>query len=283
MSSSPSRALQPVHPAWKVDKLPPFPAVALKALNLMAGTDKSLLELCNLIRSDPAFSAAVLKIANSPLVAFSKNLTSVLQASMLLGFQRLRSVVITVGLKAYLEKPFTPLLQSCWRHSVACGIVAERAASWTGLDKDFAYTAGIMHDIGRVAMASAMPESYAKVVEKEADHPHDLLQTEWEFCGIDHCQAGRALVTAWNLPEAFLEVTSSHHDPATRERSIASVLRSSCLLADSLGFGVAQYRAPRRYQDMIAEFPEAARNLFPADAKDLASEIRNEIKVIETV
>lgn len=59
----------------------------------MSGTDRSLIDLCNLIRSDPAFSVAVLRIANFPLVAFSKNVTSVLQASMPLGFQRLRSIV----------------------------------------------------------------------------------------------------------------------------------------------------------------------------------------------
>src|ERR1017187_8547047 len=169
MASSPSKALQPVEPAWKPDKLPPFPAVALKALNLMAGTDKSLLELCNLIRSEPAFSTAVLRIANSPLVAFSKEVTSVLQASMLLGFTRLRGLVITVGLKAYLRNSLTPLTQSCWSHSVACAIIAERSAQWSSLDKDFAYTAGIMHDIGRVALATLMSGSYALVIERGAD------------------------------------------------------------------------------------------------------------------
>lgn len=283
MASAPSRAMQQPIPAWMPENLPPFPTVALKALNLMAGTDKSLLELCDLIRSDPAFSTAVLKIANSPLVAFSKNINSVLQASMLLGFQRLRSVVITVGLKAYLEDPFSPLLLSCWRHSVACAIVAERTAAWSGFDKDFAYTAGIMHDIGRVAMAFAMPDRYARVIEAGADQPHDLLHTEVKLCGIDHCQAGRALVTAWNLPKAFLEVTSSHHEQAPNAQGIASVLRPSCLLADALGFGVVVCRAPRTYADTLTEFPEAARSFFPSDEKEFASEIRNEIKVIETI
>jgi len=282
MATSPTKAVQPVEAVWKPDNLPPFPAVALKALNLMAGTDTSLLDLCNLIRCDPAFSAAVLKIANSPLVAFSKHITSVLQASMLLGFQRLRSLVITVGLKAYLKDPFSPILQSCWRHSVACAMVAERTASRIGFDRDFAYTAGIMHDIGRIAMAATMPQAYARVVETGADRPHDLLQTEWELCGIDHCQAGRALVAAWNLPEAFLEVTSSHHEPGPRAGGIASILRPSCLLADSLGFAVIQYREPRSYDDVLIEFPEAARSHFPTDGKDLACEIDREIMVIES-
>ena len=153
-----SKVAEPAELRWDPDGLSPFPAIALKALKLMS-TETSLLELCNLIRSDLAFSTAVLRIANSPLVAFSKNVTNVLQASMLLGFQHLPSVVITAGLKAHLTGSFTPLIQSCWRHSVACAIIAERSAKWRFLDKDLAYTAGIRHDIGRVALATTMPVS----------------------------------------------------------------------------------------------------------------------------
>jgi putative nucleotidyltransferase with HDIG domain len=268
---------------WNPDSLPPFPAIALKALNLMAGTDRSLAELCDLIRSDPAFSAAVLRIANSPLVAFSKNVTSVLQASMLLGFRRLKSVVITVGLKAYLKDSSTPLMQACWRHSVACAMIAERSAKWSSLDKDFAYTAGILHDIGRIALTTVMAHSYAHVVVHGADDCQDLLRVEEQLCGIDHCQAGRALVTAWDLPEAFLDITSCHHDPHAYSRGAASLVRPSCMLADALGFSVLQYRSPSSYADTLAEFPEPARNHFPANAKALASQVANEIKVIESV
>ncbi|MGB7332530.1 MAG: HDOD domain-containing protein [Terriglobales bacterium] len=267
---------------WDPNAIPPFPAVALKALNLMSGTETSLLALCNIIRSDPAFSIAVLKIANSPLVAFPKNVTSVLQASMLLGFQRLRSVVITVGLKAYLGSSFTPLTQSCWRHSVACAILAERSAKWTFLDKDFAYTAGILHDIGRIALAAIMPKSYARVIERGADRPQDLLQTERELCGIDHCQAGRSLVTAWNLPDAFLAITACHHDPEAHLSGTASLVALSCELADALGFAVVRCRSPRSYVEVLAKFPEPVRSRFPIEDKELASEIANEIKVIES-
>jgi putative nucleotidyltransferase with HDIG domain len=283
LATGTSKAAEAMELRWDPDSLPPFPAIALKALNLMSGTDTSLLELCNLIRSDLAFSTAVLRIANSPLVAFSKNVTSVLQASMLLGFRRLKSVVITVGLKEYLEGSFTPVLQSCWRHSVACAMIAERSAKWRLLDKDFAYTAAILHDIGRVALATVMPQSYARVIERGADQSHDLLQSEQELCGIDHCQAGRALVTAWNLPEAFLEITARHHDPETHPRGAASVVRPSCMLADALGFAVVKYRSPRSYAEILAEFPEPARNCFPADANELASEIANEINVVEAM
>ncbi len=277
-----ARATEAMELRWAPDSFPPFPAVALKALRLMSGTDTSLLELCNLISTDPAFTAEILRIANSPLVAFTKSITSVLQASMLLGFQRLRSVVTTLGLKSYLKYSYTPLMQSCWRHSVACAIIAERSAHWSFLDKDFAYTAGILHDIGRVALATVMPEAYARVVERGADHPQDLLQSERELCGIDHCQAGHSLATAWNLPEAFLEVTAHHHDPEAHLPGTASLLPPSCGLADALGFAVIRCPSHRNYAKTLAEFPEAARERFPRDANDLVRDLANEIRVIES-
>jgi len=266
---------------WDPDILPPFPAIALRALNLMSGTDTSLIELCNLIRSDPAFSTAVLRIANSPLVAFSKDVTSVLQASMLLGFRRLRSVVITVGLKAYLRGSFTPLMRACWRHSVACAIIAERSAKWSVRDNDFAYTAGTLHDIGRVALVTLMPQSYGRVVERGAERPEDILPVERELCGIDHCEAGRSLVTAWNLPEAFVAIAACHHDPEARLPGAASLVPPSCALADSLGFAAIRCRSYRGYDDLLSLFPGPARKRFPPSAKELAAEIATEIKVME--
>jgi HD-like signal output (HDOD) protein len=267
--------------SWDPQSIPPFPAIALKALNLMSGTDTSLLELCSLIRSDAAMSVAVLKMANSPLVAFSKNCTSVLQASMLLGFRRLRSVIITVGLKAYLKNSSTPLT-ACWRHSVACAILAERTAKLNFMDNDFAYTAGILHDIGRVALATLMPAAYARVLELGADRPQDLLPVEHELCGLDHCQAGRSLVIAWNLPEEFIAITSCHHDSPAELQGTASLISASCALADALGFTVVKYRTPGSYTDTLAELPGPVQKHFPANAKELAAEILTEIKMIES-
>ncbi|HVM92218.1 MAG TPA: HDOD domain-containing protein [Terriglobales bacterium] len=266
---------------WRPEQLPPFPAIALKALNLIAGRDTSLPELCDLIRPDPAFSTAILRFANSPLVAFSRNITSVVQASMLLGFQRLKSIVITVGLKAYLQGPVAKPLQACWRHSLACAVIGERAAR--GLDRDFAYTAGIMHDIGRAAMATGAPAAYMKVVENDVDDPRDLLLKEREVFGVDHCEAGSALVKLWKLPGAFLEITGRHHHYATRSGGAESIVAASCLLADTLGFGMTKYSMVRSYADVLGMFPETARKELPDNVETLASEIASEIQVIETV
>jgi putative nucleotidyltransferase with HDIG domain len=267
---------------WDSGVIPVFPAIALKALKLLSGTDTSLLELCNLIRADLAFSTAILRIANSPVVAFSRDVTNVLQASMLLGFQRLRSIVITVGLKTYLGDSFTPLMISCWKHSLACAILSQRSAKMTSLDNDFAYTAGLLHDIGRVALITVMPDSYARVIECGANTPLDVLQNERNFCGIDHCDAGRSLMTAWNLPPEFIEIAAAHHDPETLLPETHLLISISCALADSLGFAVVPCQSGPSYTEILARFPDPAQLPFPATAEELARDIANEISALES-
>jgi len=130
-------------------------------------------------------------------------------------------------------------------------------------------------------LATVMPKAYARVIERGADQPRDLLQVELELCGIDHCAAGRSLVTAWNLPGAFLAITACHHDSEAHASGTASLIPPSCELADALGFVVVRCRSGRSYAEILASFPESGQTRFPADAKALASEIANEIHAIE--
>jgi putative nucleotidyltransferase with HDIG domain len=248
----------------------------------MAGTDTSLAELCSLVRCDPVFAGEILRIANSPLVAFSKEITSILQASMLLGFRRLRRVVVTVGLRSYMEKSFTPALRSCWRHSIACAMIGERTARWNSVDRDFAYTAGILHDIGRVALATIDPQGYSDLIQRAAEQPAwAALRYEREAFGIDHCSAGRLVAMAWKLPEDFLEITSHHHEPLTRREDVTEVVRLSCMMADALGFAAAPHGSPRSGGEILAEFPDAVRKHLPS-TEELTAEIAKEISVLET-
>jgi putative nucleotidyltransferase with HDIG domain len=267
---------------WHAQDVPPFPTIALKALNLMAGTDTSLFQLCNLVRPDAAFSAEVIRIANSPLVAFPKNVTNILQASMVLGFRRLRGVIITVGLRSYLAGKFTPMLHSCWRHCVATGMIAERIATAHFRDKDFAYTAGILHDIGRIAMAVGSPDLYEQVRIRGADQPRELLQTERALYGIDHCHAGATLAKSWHLPDAFLKIITHHHDiEAQAGDEVASIVAVSCLLAETLGFGIVRYRRPLDYTDILNSVANHLHGL-PSNGEEFASELAHEIQLVES-
>jgi putative nucleotidyltransferase with HDIG domain len=280
-TASRSKIAEPPVTVLALQNLRPFPSVALRAMNILSGADGSLSELCDLVRCDPVFTGEIIRIANSPLIAFSSEVTSIMQASMLLGFRRLRKLVITVGLRSYMDKSPTAALRDCWRHSIASAIVAERIARWNSVDRDFAYTAGILHDIGRVALANLNPAVYSELVEKAATDPNwNALENEREAFGIDHCAAGHLLATAWNLPEDFLGITSRHHEPFSREEDITEVVRFSCLLADALGFAAAQHPSIRGYEDILSEFPESVCKHMPG-ADELGSEIAKEISAIE--
>jgi putative nucleotidyltransferase with HDIG domain len=280
LTANPVRPDEPLEGLPAFENLPPFPLVALRVMNVLSGTDNSLREICDLIRPDPVFTAEILRLANSPLVAFSKEITSVLQASMLLGVRRLRRLVMTVGLRSYMDRSVTKALKACWRHSVATAMISERIARWNSIDRDFAYTAGILHDIGRVALANISSKIYAEFIDRMAASPQsDMLRSERETFGIDHCCAGRLLAIIWKLQEEFIEITSRHHEPLTHDEDATELVRHSCTLADALGFAAAPHEL-HTFEDVMAGLPESVRKHFPGE-KELVLEITNEISVIE--
>jgi putative nucleotidyltransferase with HDIG domain len=279
-----ANALKPIGPEsipLVLDKLPPFPAVALRALNVLSGTETSLRDLCELIRPDPVFSAEILRIANSPLIAFPKEVTNVLQASMLLGFRRLQRLVVTVGLRSYVDGACTTLLRSCWRHSVACAILAEHVARWNSADRDLSYTAGILHDIGRVVLAATAPDSYSSWMENPASDGN-VLECERDLFGIDHCQAGSRLANAWRLPEHFETICSHHHDPVSNMNTATDVIHWSCRLADALNFSVTPPAPDHHPSKVFAELPERIRVHLP-QLEQISADIDQEISVIEGI
>src|SRR5262245_32438294 len=138
----------PIHAPAGLCRLPQFRPVALKLLKLVSNDDVEFGAVANLLSSDPAFSAEVLALANSPLYANSCPTTSLTRAIVVLGLERTRSLTLTVAMQAFVANvQMTPELQRSWRHSVACALAAEELAPLYGLSTDHCYTAGLMHDL----------------------------------------------------------------------------------------------------------------------------------------
>jgi putative nucleotidyltransferase with HDIG domain len=263
--------------------LPPFPTVAIKALKLMSRKDSRLRELHDLIRADQAFSGEILRLVNSPLFPFRIPITSTLQAVMLLGFERVQSLAVVIGIRAYLRDSLDiPALRSCWRHSLACAIVAEQLASLVMLDKDALFTAGIMHDLGRLALAVCHREGYAGLVQNAQELPCDVLARERQLFGIDHCEAGSALVHAWNLPPEFAEITAHHHEtPSGVRLNPLAIVQFSCGFADALGFPAIPSLKLYSYEQLRSEIPADIRQRFPEDPSALRSGIDTAMNLME--
>lgn len=265
-----------------VINLPPFPAIAMRVLDLLAKEEIGLKELTQQIQSDPVLASEILTMANSVLFGFRTEIRSILQATTLLGAQRVKGIAMTIAMKTYLTDSLQiPALLASWRHNLACALVAEEIARVSLIEKDFAYLAGLLHDIGRLALGMMKPLEYGNLLSSEEINPVSILDSEREMFGVDHCEAGRKMMESWKLPKAFLDVAAQHHTPKGTQFDIVALVNRSCMIADSLGFGAVYSAKPRRFKDIVATFPDRERKRFNPDPEHFAMNIAVKIHSLE--
>jgi len=271
---------------WAHLRLPPFPQVAVRVLQLANNENVQLQQLCDLIASDPAFASEVLTVANSLLYAPRYPSTTIMQAVAVLGANTLQGMCVTVGVRGYLGKTMSqPAMRGLWRHNLACAIVAERLAGAGFIDKDQAYTSGILHDVGRIALAVIQPRDYAALLETQRGGPATILEAERELFGWDHCETGRQLVADWKLPEEFVAVVADHHAARRKDGAwdVTELVKASCAMASSIGYAAFPGCETTPYTDLLEELPARERRLFHADAETLKAEVAESIHAIESV
>lgn len=271
---------------WAHLRLPPFPMVAMRVLQLVNKENVQLHQLAELISSDPAFASEVLTVANSPVYALRYPVNNIMQAVAVMGGNALQGMCITVGVRAYLGKSMSqPSMKTLWRHNLACALIAQRMATASGLDKDTAYTAGILHDIGRAALAVIQPREYSMLLAHHRGTPESMLEEERALFGWDHCETGLELIKGWKLPEEFASVIAYHHsNEATRtEWNLSRVIELSCRMADAAGYTSFPGCECSPYKDLLAEAPEAARSCMNPDVAALARELGEAIRHVERV
>lgn len=269
--------------AESLTEVPSFPAVAIKVLQIISNERGQLRELSDLITSDPAISSAILRMANSALFGIRTEVCSILQATHMLGQERVKGLVVTIAMKAYLNGALEiPTLRACWRHSLACAISSEEFAKVGLMEADVAYTAGLMHDVGRLALVAGYRKQYADFLAAAEIQPCDALQRERELFGVDHCQVGSLLMSRWKLPKMIIEVASQHHDvPAAGETKMITTVRRGCKMADALGFYAIRPLRPRSYEEILAQFPDRERARLPRESSDFIHHIAGKINAIE--
>jgi putative nucleotidyltransferase with HDIG domain len=237
--------------------LPMFRPVAAKVLRALGEEDPDLMEVTRLIQADPAFSAELLQLANSPLFGFACRISSIQHAVMILGLERTKSMTLSIAMRSLLRKGIQGTsVKNCWGHSVACAQVAHEMAPRFGLPREKAYTAGLVHDIGRLGLLSGHPTTYGSVLEQSYPNLVAVLQAEQNLFQMDHCVAGRWLAKIWQFPEELGTIAAHHHDVSVgRDRDFLSLVRFSCLLADSLGYEAVRYQEPLSVEELLTELP----------------------------
>ena len=240
-----------------LDRIPAFPPIVLRLLDLLARDNVEIRELVALISSDPAFSAQILRVANSPLFGFRSQIDSLQSALVVLGLRRVRSLCMTVATANHMKAVVhVEELARCWRHMLACALLTEQLARCCSAFEDRAYTAGLLHDVGRLGLLLAYPDQYAKVLRHADRNALELLDLERQELGMDHCEAGRLLAEHWNLPPDFQIVAARHHDPQIGTTvDLLTLVHLGCRLADSLGFWVVKPLQPCSPEEIQQSLP----------------------------
>jgi HD-like signal output (HDOD) protein len=271
-------------PPWAYLRLPPFSQVAIRVLQLANNENVQLHQLSDLVSSDPAFASEVLTIANSLLYAPRFPASSILQAIAVLGANNLQGLCVTVGTRAYLGKTLNhPSMRAIWRHNLACAMIAEQLASAGFMDRDIAYTSGVLHDIGRLALAVLMPKEYGQLLSSFQGSPSSILDAERNLFGWDHCEAGRNLIVDWKLPTDFEPIVAEHHQPKKKDElwNMTELINVSCRMADAAGFAAFPGCETTPYSDLLKELPARERRSFHATLEALTAEITMRVEAVE--
>jgi HD-like signal output (HDOD) protein len=253
---------------------------------LASNDNVQLHQLSELISSDPAFASEVLMIANSALYAPRFPVSSILQAIAVLGANHLQGLCLTVGVRTYLGKSLShPSMRALWRHNLACALIAEQIASAGFMDRSIAYTAGIMHDIGRMALAVIRPKEYAALLESHTGSPSSILQCERDLFGWDHCETGRQLTIDWELLPDFEDIVSGHHSSVQNQDSwgMSELINLSCRMADTAGFAAFPGCSSTPFPALLDELPSRERRTFHTEVETLTFEVTKKIDAVESV
>jgi HD-like signal output (HDOD) protein len=220
----------------RLETLPTLPSVLTQVLETVHDPDTSALDLGRIIAADQSLSASVLRLVNSAYYSYYRQIDTVTQAIVILGFNE----VCKVALAATAFKAVPPTnsgydRQQLWRHSLASGMAAERAARAAGWPPAGGYfIAGLLNDIGKVALDWLWPAEFTQAVVKAHGEQRPLAEIEREFFSADHCTVGAALAEHWNLPENIVESIRCHFEPETARKDPA--LAHLAVLADYLAF-----------------------------------------------
>lgn len=230
------------------------------------------------IRPDPALTANLLRMANSAYFGLSREVTSVRQAITLLGVKRVYEVASSVTFSRMLPESLPGYevdAREFWTHCLAVAALSERLAAEIGIKApDFIFTAGLLHDIGKLAIGSFLMEASEEVFGRVLEDHMDLPAAEKIVLGMDHADVGSALAEHWNLPEPVCRAARWHHRPdeapEESDRSLVDLVHVADGLAHSLGLG--------------ADRGELARTILPSAVERLGINVRRlEFAASETV
>jgi len=196
--------------------LPSLPEVVARVLQVVDNPRSSAADFGRAISLDPALTARILRLANSAFYGYTGRIGTAVQAVTILGFAQVRSLVLTVSiLDLFWHSGKRPALPhyDFWRHCIACAVAARALARRTRIcPPEEAFVAGLLHDLGKMVLATVIPDEYHQVVKQAEAEGRVLVEVEQECLSLTHPMVGGWAAEKWRLPMALNQAVERHHE-----------------------------------------------------------------------
>ncbi len=205
--------------AQSIQDVPALSPSASSIIRLIAQEDYEFEDIIDLVRVDSGLTTRILRLVNSPAYGLMKPVQSIERAVVLLGSQTVVSLAL-VNLNAQLVEKELQGYHSArgvfWKHELRTALAAREVARLTdiGVTPDLAFTAGLLHDIGKVAISQYQTRTGQDLMPYVMDNDAvDYLELERRHLGTDHCAVGGEIARQWNLPGSLETSIQYHHEP----------------------------------------------------------------------
>lgn len=200
----------------QVEDLPTLPTVVTRLVTLVDDSETSADDLNAVITQDPSLTAKVLKLVNSAFYGFSREISTVTEAVVILGFDAIKSLALSASVFDIFSGEGLERFDrvGLWKHSIATGIAAELVASWDRYpNPEEVMVSGILHNIGKMLLDLSFQEQLAKILDYVEENEVSMRQAELEIIGVAHPEIGAWLTEQWNLPESVVRGIKYYHRP----------------------------------------------------------------------
>jgi putative nucleotidyltransferase with HDIG domain len=226
--------------AERIKELSTLPSVILRILEVMNNPMADARDVEREIIEDPVITGKILKIANSPFYGANRDISSVSQAVVLMGFAEVQNIALSVSIFSRFAEP-TRLFDrhQFWEHCFATATTAEALQRRVNAQTNEGFVVGLLHDIGRIVLDQQFPNEFREIVTLAEARKISLLEAERRVLGVTHCDVGYWVTEKWNLPPILTDSILFHHTPFSCRESY--VLTSIVHVADAVSKAFGSY------------------------------------------
>jgi putative nucleotidyltransferase with HDIG domain len=233
--------------------LPSRPTLYVELMRELRSSNASAGTVGELVSKDLAISAKLIQVANSAFMGLEQQVSEPASAVLQLGLETTASLVLSIEAFARFDKvkPIYFSIDRVWKHSQSVADLARKICQLTGCDPEVsgqAYTAGLLHDIGKLAFAQNFEEDYQRTLKEAEAKALPVYEVEQLVFGGTHADTGAYLLAVWGLPLPIVEAVADHHLPTSQ---LSGSLSASVILhlAEQLS------GSPERADEIVAEYP----------------------------